>query len=85
MKEKYTKPMLELVAFELNENIASCTEKIHNNWHHGDCQETGLGAALEASGVTFTKDKEDCANGTELVAYCYYTSQDDGKVLLFNS
>ena len=71
MKAVYTKPTLELIAFELNEAIAGCHLLVHNNHGHGDCEE-GEASFLEEYG-NFAPS-EDCTNPVEIEGYCYFTS-----------
>lgn len=84
MKKAYSKPTLEVIAFELSETIAACTEKVHNNHAHNSC-ETELGLSLERYGMTFTQDKADCSGYEGFEQYCYYTSQNTDGITLFNS
>lgn len=85
MKENYIKPDFQILAFALNEAIASCAEKVHDNHEHEACMETPLGLSLEGMGVTFTTDLDSCASGTQFEEYCYFTSENASGITLFNS
>lgn len=85
MKKAYSKPTLEVIAFELSETIAACSEKVHSNHVHDSCDETVLGAWMEGKGMSFTQDKADCSGYEGFEQYCYYTSQNADGITLFNS
>lgn len=82
MKNKYEKPMLEVIPFELNEAIASgCGLKVYNH-QEGTCATTAEWKELESMmQVNLT---EDISCSSPLKGYCYYTSNGTGT-FLFNS
>ena len=63
--KSYQKPSLEIVAFEMNEAIASCSDSIPDD----------LKAWYDQLGINFTADSS-CTVPT--YDYCYYTSTSEG-------
>lgn len=83
MKNKYEKPMLEVIPFELNETIASgCGLKIYNHADRTSCQETDQW--IELKGMTGATLTDDINCESVLEGYCYVTSNGIGTSL-FNS
>ena len=70
--KSYQKPTLEIVEFEINEAIASCTDSIPDE----------LKAWYAELKVNFTGDKP-CEIPT--LDYCYYTSVSEGATGLLAS
>lgn len=67
MKREYTKPVVELVRFELNEAIAACDVPAHNLWNA--CKDPNP----QYPKITF--QDQDACNGSDPLpeGYCYYT------------
>lgn len=65
MKKQYEKPIAELVIFEMNDVVASCTADITENLSDYSCIKDEY-----AGIITFVQDS-DCENPKD---YCYYTS-----------
>ena len=83
MKNKYVKPMLEVIPFELNEAIASgCGLKVYNH-ATGTCYDT-TDQWKEMEMLTGANLTDDASCSTPLDGYCYYTSNGTGN-FLFNS
>lgn len=74
MKRVYQKPALEVVAFEMNEAIASCNSALGTSLFADvtSCTLSELGEWYVNLGINFTGDNSQCSNPT--YDYCYYTS-----------
>lgn len=84
MKKTYSKPTLEVIAFEVNEAIATCDIKLHNNYNpERDCELTEefdlLFGQFADYGSLFGV-AENC--DVVLEDYCYFTSTGDAKFLM---
>lgn len=89
MKKIYKKPMVEIVAFELNESVAgNCALDVYTHaLGNTSCELTDIGNDIAfGEKVTFTVD-HDCKGGNVLDDYCYFTyAENDGnKGLVFAS
>ena len=79
MKREYTKPVVELVKFEMSEAIASCDVKIYVS-PVKDTEGCKLNTVFED--INFFEAADNCADDRWPEKYCYYTP--DG-LATFNS
>lgn len=79
MKREYTKPVVELVKFELNEAIAACAIDVTVNLHDKTCAKDKYKDPDLFEGL-FTPNS--CKEPP--VGYCYYTAA-EGMTGLFDS
>lgn len=78
MKREYTKPVVELVRFELNEAIAACDIKIYVDLNDGvSCRVNTL------FGDSDFQDEVHCKKYEGFIGYCYYSATDG--IPTFNS
>ena len=80
MKREYTKPVVELVRFELNEAIATCDAKIFVSATK-DAEGCELSTVFQD--INFYDAKYGCDEKLWPVGYCYYSATDG--VHTFNS
>lgn len=78
MKREYTKPVVELVKFELNEAIAACSIDVTVNLHDKTCAKDEYKDEIFEGLFNPSACKEPPAD------YCYYTAT-DGLKGLFDS
>lgn len=84
MKKTYSKPTLEVIAFEVNEAIASCDFQLYNHFNKDDCGVSDEGQMLFGPFLS-ELDKlfgvgEECE--IEFEGYCYFTSTGSAKFLM---
>ncbi len=84
MKRTYSKPMLEVIPFELNEAVASgCGLKVYNHTVES-CKDNPTNEWKDLSNIMGVNLTEDYDCGVPLDGYCYFTSNGTGN-FLFNS